>query len=170
MKKRISLYGLIAMVALLAGMQTIQSTFGHVATPAAGSGVSRVVLVGANPPDYVNETLELIRVEVAPGAALPAHSHPGVQIASIVAGELTYSVVVGEVHIERTGVNGTPVSVEIMKAGATTVLHAGDAVVETEGMIHHAENLGTETVVIYASALRETTEPASILAEATPTS
>ena len=170
MNKRISMYFLIAVVALFAGMQSFQLTLGQDATPTAGGGVSRVVLVGANPPEYEDETLELIKVEVLPGAALPPHSHPGIQIASIAAGQLTYTVLVGEVQIQRAGVDDGPVTAEVMTAGNTTVLNAGDAVIEVGGMIHHAENLGTETVVIYASAFRDSTEPASILAEATPAS
>ena len=115
MKKRFSVYLVIAVLALIAGIPTVRSTFGHDATPAAGSGVSRVVLVGANPPEYMAGVLELIRVDVAPGAALAAHSHPGIQIASIASGELTYTVVVGEVRIERVSVDNAAAVIEIMK-------------------------------------------------------
>jgi len=170
MKKQFSFYLLIALAALFAGVQSFQYTLGQDATPAAGGGVSRVVLVGANPPEFTGETLELIKVQVLPGAELPPHSHPGIQIASIAAGELTYTVLVGEVQIQRAGADGSPAAAEVMTAGHTTVLKPGDALIETGGMIHHAENLGTETVVLYASAFRDSNEPPSILAEATPAS
>jgi hypothetical protein len=81
---------------------------------------------------------------------------------------LTYTVLSGEIRVERAASNGTPGPVELLMAGETTVLRPGDAVIETEGMLHFGENLGSEPVVILAATLLEADQPPSIV-EATPT-
>lgn len=43
-----------------------------------------------------------MRYTIAPGAQLPAHIHPGVQVASIQSGSLTYTVVNGTATVRRS--------------------------------------------------------------------
>ena len=49
--------------------------------------------------------------------------------------------------------------------GETATMEVGDAWVEPEGMVHYAENLTTEPVVLMSSSLFEADEPASITVE-----
>ena len=54
-----------------------------------------------NPAGAKGRTLGLSRVDVPPGAQLALHRHPGVQIARIDEGVLTYTVVTGSVGVWR---------------------------------------------------------------------
>jgi quercetin dioxygenase-like cupin family protein len=133
--------------------------------------VRRVLATGQSPlvPD---QTLNLVRYDIPAGMVLPVHIHPGVQIAWVAAGELTYHVLKGEVQIGRAASAsasgpGTP---EVVGAGETTTLLPGDWVIEVDGAVHYGENLGTEVVVLWATTLLPTGDPASIPvnAEGTP--
>lgn len=170
MKTKITIVLWVLLAIAVAATQGSRQSSGSNATPTAGSGLSRTVLVGATPAAAPDQSLQLARIEIAPGTKLPAHVHPGTQLASIASGELTYTVLRGEIRVERAASNGTPGPVEVLKTGETTVLHPGDAVIETEGMLHFGENLGTEPVVILAASLFAAGEPASITEEATPAS
>ncbi|MGB3328594.1 MAG: cupin domain-containing protein [Thermomicrobiales bacterium] len=109
------------------------------------------------------ETLSLTRYTIPVGAKLPVHYHPGVQLASVESGELTYHVIEGELFVTRA--DGTEMT---YTSGATVVMATGDSWQEPEGMIHYAENLGTVPVVLIATALLETDKDATILVDATP--
>lgn len=109
------------------------------------------------------ETLTLTRYTIPAGAKLPVHYHPGVQLASVESGELTYHVIEGELFVTRA--DGTKVTYE---SGATVVLATGDAWEEPEGMIHYAENLTDQPVVLISTALLESDKDATILVDATP--
>lgn len=123
--------------------------------------LTRTVLGSDDPGTAPGETLQLALISIPPGTSLPVHSHPGVQIASVVQGELTYHVVEGTATINRAAGVGTPMPTEELQAGESTVLSGGDTVIEREGMIHYGENLGTETVLIYTSTLFTTGVPGS---------
>ena len=80
-------------------------------------------------PDYPQGKPELVAVKyiIPPGEKLGWHHHVAMNHGVLVQGELT--------------INGLD--------GKTTVLHAGDVVVEMVGSIHHGENRGTEPVILY---------------------
>lgn len=162
MKTRIML-GLWVLLALVVAVtQGSGTSIGSDATPQAATGLTRTVLAGATPAAAPDQSLQLARIEIAPGTKLPAHVHPGTQLASVISGELTYTVLDGEIRVERAPVDGAPAAVEMLTSGQTTVLHPGDAVIETEGMVHYGENLGTEPVVLMTAVLFTAGEPASI--------
>ena len=46
--------------------------------------------------------------------------------------------------------------------GKTTVLHAGEVVVEMVGSVHHGENRGTEPVVLYMFYISQENLPLSV--------
>src|SRR5262245_24642473 len=54
-----------------------------------------------DPPGAPGRTLTLMRYTIAPGAQLSPHIHPGVQLASIESGELTYTVISGTATVTR---------------------------------------------------------------------
>jgi len=117
------------------------------------------------------ETLSLTRYIIPAGAVLPVHYHPGVQMASVEAGVLTYHVVDGELPVTRA--DGTELTVV---SGETVELAEGDSWIEPEGMIHFAENRTDGDVILISTALLESDEPATIVVdlsatpEATPVS
>lgn len=167
MRTRIMFVAWLALIVVVAATQGRHQSAGSSATPVvlaspAAGGVVRSVLVAATPESAPDQRLELVRYVIEPGTTLPAHIHPGTQLAWIESGELTYTVVRGEIRVERAAENGTPAPVEWLQSGETTVLRPGDAVIETEGNVHFGANHGTEPLVILAATLLETGEPASI--------
>lgn len=141
------------------------------ATPAAGGSV-RDVLVSGLPERAPGQELQLARYTIQPGTTLALHTHPGMQIAWIAEGVLTYTVVEGgEIPVWRAASEGSPEPAEMLGPGEQTELHPGDSVVETEGVVHFGANLGDEVVIILAATLlTEGEPPAIIVEEGTPTS
>jgi quercetin dioxygenase-like cupin family protein len=137
------------------------------ATSAAGEATAappivRDLLGSGSPETAPGQTLGLYRFTIAPGATLPVHVHPGMQIAWIETGELTYHVLKGEVPVGRAdaGDGGSPT--ETLAAGETTVLRPGDWVIETPGAVHFAENPGDEPIVIWGATLFAADAPPAI--------
>jgi quercetin dioxygenase-like cupin family protein len=124
----------------------------------------REVLAEGHPPAAAGQTLDLVRYTIQPGTTLAVHVHPGMQIAWVESGELTYHVLKGDVLIGHGPVTSEPMpgSPLILPAGESTVLKPGDYVVETPGAVHYGENLGTEPLILWAATLLETDQPPSI--------
>jgi quercetin dioxygenase-like cupin family protein len=103
-------------------------------------GVSVETLVKTNQtwdgtvlPAYPTNSPEIsvLRFNIAPGAQLPPHLHPVINVAYVITGELTVTT----------------------DQGLKKQLKAGDAVVELVNQIHYGKNEGTEPVelvVVYA--------------------
>lgn len=168
MRARFTLVLWIALAIIIAGTQLTRESSGSPAlqaTPDAATPapvlVTRSVLVQAIPAAAPGHDLQLVRYVIEPGAKLPAHTHPGTQIAWIDSGELTYSVVDGSITVQRGTADGEPDAIETLTSGQTTVLKPGDAVIETEGMVHFGENQTDQQVVILASTLLVSGEPPS---------
>ena len=104
----------------------------------------------ADPPGAPGRTLSLVRYTIAPGAQLPPHVHPGVQMASIQAGTLTYTVISGTATVKRA--SG---AIESVTGPTTTTLGPGDEVTETGDMVHFGANATGAPVIILASLLTE---------------
>ena len=93
-------------------------------------------------PDYLQGKPELVAVKytIPPGKKLGWHHHVAMNHGVLVQGELT--------------INGID--------GKTTVLHAGDVVVEMVGSVHHGENKGTEPVILYMFYISQEGLPLSV--------
>lgn len=149
----------------LSGALAGQSGTPESGTPVASGAVVREVLGSSDPEAAPGELFELARYTIPAGAVLPVHTHPGVQMAMVESGTLTYHVVSdGEVSVTRAdGTEG------IAGPGETVTFEVGDSWVEPEGMVHYAENLTDEPVVLISSSLFDADEPPSeIVEEATP--
>lgn len=134
------------------------------ATPEPTPGVTRDVLSETEPDSAPGEDLALARYVIPAGFVLPVHTHPGVQMATVESGTLTYHVIAnGNVIVTRA--DGT---VETIDPGETVVLTIGDAWIEPEGMVHYAENLTEEDVVLLATSLLADGEPVSSVVTGTP--
>jgi quercetin dioxygenase-like cupin family protein len=106
------------------------------------------------------QALNLDRVIIPAGQEIAAHTHPGTQLATIVEGILSYTVIKGEVKVTRAA--GTQqAKVETFAAGQTAEIRPGDALVEMPEMVHSAKNNGKSAVVIYLSSLFPDGAPAS---------
>ena len=132
------------------------------ASPTAAP-VVRELLGQGLPPAAQGQNLDLVRYTIAPGATLPIHVHPGMQVAFILSGELTYHVLLGEVPVTRSANQPVAAPSEIVAAGETTILHPNDSIVEAPGVVHFGENLGTEPVVILAATLFASDQPSAIV-------
>lgn len=122
------------------------------ATPAPGSvGVTTDILGNGQPDAAPGEALGMRRNTFAPGGMVPPHMHPGALVLHVESGELTYTVIEGNVQIQRAATAGTPGPTEQLGPGQETVLRAGDWLFE-QGVVHSARNATSgETVVLVAS-------------------
>ena len=134
---------------------------GDDAPPSVADGVTEVarqLLAEASPDTAQGQMLELTRVIVPAGESLAPHTHPGPQLAVIVAGTLTYTVIDGEATVTRAAATDNE-DVVMYASGDTFELNAGDSISETALMVHRAANEGDQPVIIYLSSLFPTGEP-----------
>ena len=82
------------------------------------------------------------------------------QLAVVVEGTLTYSVLTGEVEAIH-GIATAEQRTEVVRAGQSVELTPGSSVREAPGMTHKAKNNGKQTVVLFLSSLFPTGAPAS---------
>ena len=131
---------------------------GAVVSPEASvPAVVRAVLAAGVPDAAPDRNLELVRYTIQPGTRLALHRHPGMQLAWIEAGVLTYTVEVGRVTIHR--VDGSTIDV---RPGETARLTVGEWLAESEGVVHFGANDGPDVVVILAASLLEADESPAI--------
>lgn len=121
--------------------------------------VAREILGQIEAPMAPGYTQYLLKVTIQPGATLPKHHHPGIEVARIVEGELTYKIDSGTADIGRNG-SGTPT--EQATGPTTVVLRAGDTVYENPTLEHDVVNSGKVPVVVSLAALIEDGQPIAI--------
>ena len=127
------------------------------------SAVIRHVLSSNHPLSAPGETLELVQYIIPAGAVLPVHMHPGVQMATVESGTLTYHVVShGNAIVTRA--DGTE---EVVEPGSATTFKVGDSWVEPVGMVHYAENRTTESIILISTSLLDDDEPPTELVDET---
>jgi quercetin dioxygenase-like cupin family protein len=151
MKRRV----LFATVVVLAAAAPAVAAFREAPAP------TRVVLGAAPAHGAHGSVLGLTRITIPTGAVIPKHHHPGTQVATVLAGTLSYHVYRGAVPVYRE-VNGSPALAFRIKAGHTGTLHAGDTLVEQPGDVHQAENHGRAAVRIVLASLFPDGAPPSI--------
>ncbi|MGI9022259.1 MAG: cupin domain-containing protein [Acidimicrobiales bacterium] len=133
--------------------------------PPTTVAVQRDILASDDdPPGAPGRTLTLVRYTIAPGAELVPHVHPGVQLASIQAGSLAYTVMTGTATVKRA--DG---AVEEITGPTSTTLAVGDAVTETGDMVHFGANKTDAPVVILSTLLTETGRDLAVPVTAVPT-
>lgn len=127
------------------------------------AAVVREVINSGSPEAAPGQVLELVRYYIPPNVSLPMHIHPGMQVAYVESGTLTYTVVDGSAsYIRANGEAGE------LKAGETTDFVIGDSVVEAQGMIHFGENKTDKPVILLVASLFQADVSPSSLVEATP--
>jgi quercetin dioxygenase-like cupin family protein len=130
---------------------------------ADASGVIRTALGVAEPGSAPGEELGLWHYRIAPGAVLPAHTHPGWQLARITSGQLEYTVLEGEGTVLRADGSSEPMG------PGTYVLATGDGVIENPELVHEAANRTRRPVTLISATLFEAGAPVASLVEAAPT-
>lgn len=166
----VPILALALLVAILGGGRTVgRSPMVDTvqATPATLLGVSSIVLGSGAADAAPGHDLAVGRVTIEPGATIPPHVHPGTQVATIVSGELTYTVLSGEMQVTIATPGGTTEARSVV-AGETVVLRGGDSVAEQPGAAHTARNAGSEPVVILLATLFPKGEARTIEVDATP--
>ncbi|AXA93299.1 cupin domain-containing protein [Massilia sp. YMA4] len=83
-----------------------------------------------------------VRVDFAPGASFPKHSHPGVEIAYVLSGTIEYEM-----------------------DGKTVRLQAGESLYIPAGAVHSAKNIGNGIISELATYVVEKNQPIVILAK-----
>ena len=119
------------------------------------------MLSSNHPRSAPGETLELVQYIIPAGAVLPVHMHPGVQMATVESGTLTYHVVShGSADVTRaSGIQ------ESIVPGMSTTFAVGDSWVEPVGMVHYAENRTMQPVILISTSLLDENAPATELVE-----
>jgi quercetin dioxygenase-like cupin family protein len=176
LRRRVAALTLVLVVGIPLGATACGGSTDNTATATGATGaagpattapavVKSVLAQEKDPPGAPGRTLSLVRYTIAPGAQLPAHIHPGAQLASIESGTLTYTVVSGTATVTRKG-SSTPESVT---GPATTTLGPGDAVAENDGMVHYGANETDAPVVILASLLTDSSQDLAVNVTTTAT-
>ena len=112
--------------------------------------VSEVLAEQVDPPGAPGMTLSLVRYTIAAGAQLAPHVHPGIQMAFIESGTLSYTVESGTAVVHRAS-GGE----EAVTGPSTTTIEAGESVVEVGDMVHFGANDTGDPIVILATLLTE---------------
>src|SRR5215213_4351627 len=111
------------------------------AQPARPPGTARTDLQRHDLSIPGHEVLQA-RVDFAPGASFPRHTHPGEEIIYVIEGTLEYEV-----------------------AGKPVTLKAGDVLFVPTGTVHSAKNVGTGPGAELATYVLEKGKPLTVLAE-----
>jgi hypothetical protein len=99
----------------------------------------------AMPPDQSGLALVLLRVTIAPGGSIEAHTHPGTVVAVIQSGVFEYTMLHdSDQAVTRAASDGTPAASEPVTHGEAVTLNPGDGFSESTGMVHSASNPGDE--------------------------
>ncbi|MCD9623651.1 hypothetical protein [Rhabdothermincola salaria] len=112
--------------------------------------VREILSEHVDPPGVPGMTLSLVRYTIAPGAQLAPHVHPGIQMAFIESGTLSYTVESGTAVVRRA--TGTE---EDVTGPSTTSIEAEESVVEVGDMVHFGANDTDAPIVILATLLTE---------------
>jgi quercetin dioxygenase-like cupin family protein len=170
MRRHVAMTSIVFLV--LGGMLAVgpAMTRADQTTPSADpfAGVTVEALSNGVPTDTGGNALLLLRVTMEPGAAIPAHRHPGPVALAVDTGTFRTRFVEGEGQLTRAAAEGTPAAAEQVTAGNEYTLNPGDSLFY-EGAAHTMENGGDDTLVLLVSALFDPDEPGFLFLEGTPT-
>ena len=104
--------------------------------------------------------LSLYRVALAPGAAVPPHTHPGASVLYVESGTVGFTLVEGEASLTRAGAAATPAAEgEPLTIGTEVTLAAGDALFFPGEHGDSARNAGDGPAVVWLANLYTAGEP-----------
>jgi len=141
-------------VALFLAFLSIATFVTHAqeADPFAGATIQSLGAIA--PMKSPDNTMNLVRLTMEPGASIPAHHHPGPVVIEVESGQFTTGLLKASGVINRAARNGKEASTEPIKPGVEYVLEPGDSMVyDEDGTGHTMANRGTEPLVLLASVL-----------------
>ncbi len=152
----------------LASSRMNPGTAAQDATPAAE--VALALLGHGLPTAAPGYDLSFARATFPPGAAVPAHTHPGASIVYVESGSMGFTLLQGEAWLTRAGAAATPgAQGESLAVDTEVVLTAGDALFFPAEHGDSARNAGDGPLVISLANLYTVGEPPLTLV-GTPTS
>jgi hypothetical protein len=154
---------------LLTGIaQEATPTHDMAAMPPGSVGLKSVVLARIAPAAAPGQELQLVRVEVAPGATVAPHTHPGTIVLCLESGAPVFGVAEGTATLTHAATAATPEAAETVTAGAEIELLPGDCLTfDATETVHTLRNSGGPAV-IWQAHLYVLGEPATTFL-ATPT-
>jgi mannose-6-phosphate isomerase-like protein (cupin superfamily) len=137
--------------------------------PAGAVGLKSVVLARIAPAAASGQELQLVRVEVATGATVAAHTHPGTIALCLESGSPVFGVVEGTATMTHAASAATPEAAEHLAVGTETVLQAGDCLTfDATQTVHTLRNPGGPAVIWQAHLYALGRPATTFLATATP--
>jgi quercetin dioxygenase-like cupin family protein len=149
----------IAALVVLVGLAVFLGTSRGSSTPPAAV---RIPLATGFPSFAPGRQLTLMRVEIPAGTAFAPHRHPGMQVAYVVSGTLSYTVYRGTVKVYRGPADGTQSLVRTIAAGHSGSVGPGEWLVETPNLWHAGGNTTAKPVEILVAALLGSKQPVAI--------
>jgi hypothetical protein len=128
------------------------------ASPVGAVGVTAQPMGVGQPTTAPGLELSLRRITIAPGGAIPAHSHPGALVIFVEAGTFGYTTLGGTAQLTRAAAEGTPAPAEAMPMGTEVLLNPGDWLF-TEDPEDDVRNAGEDDVVLLVAGLTQVGEP-----------
>lgn len=142
---------------------------GMAGTPAGAVGLTSSVLARIAPAAAPGQELQLVRVAVAPGATVAAHTHPGAIALCLESGSVDFGVTQGTATKTRAATAATPGAAETLAAGSETVLEPGDCLTfEATGTVHTLHNPGGPAVIWQAQLYALGQPPTTFLGTPAP--
>jgi mannose-6-phosphate isomerase-like protein (cupin superfamily) len=136
--------------------------------PAGAVGLMPHVLARIEPATAPGQELQLVRVDVAPGATVAPHTHPGTIALCLESGSFTFGIVEGVATVTRAATAATPEAAEQL-ADAETMLAPGDCVtINASTTVHTLRNTGGPAVIWQAQLYALGATATTFLATPTP--
>ncbi len=137
--------------------------------PTGAVGLTSVVLARMSPPVAPDQQLQLVRVEVATGATVTAHTHPGAIVLCLESGSPTFGVTQGTVMMTQADTAATPEAATQLTAGTETVLQPGDCLTfDATQTVHTLQNPGDPAVIWQAHLYAAGEPPTTFLGTPAP--
>lgn len=130
--------------------------------PVGNNGLTSVVLAQIEPPVAPGQQLQLVRVDVASGATVSAHTHPGAIALCLESGAPIFGVIEGTVTMTQAATVATPEAATELGAGSEIELQPGDCLTfDATQTVHTLYNPGAPAVIwqahLYAAGEKPTT-------------
>ncbi len=153
----------VSFVVIALAALTIGQIGAVAASPATAVATAEPIVIenlgSGMPSGTPGKAILLLRITLQPGAAFPAHVHPGALVIAVQSGDFAFTVLTGQADATRGVASGTPEATETLAAGQEVVFHAGDEIFEQEGVVHTARNSGADPAVVIVAALVDPTQP-----------
>lgn len=146
----------------MAGMEEMDMPVGNV-------GLTSVVLARIEPPVAPGQELQLVRVDVASGATVSEHTHPGAIVLCLESGAPIFGVAEGTVTMTQAATAATPEAATELGAGSETELQPGDCLTfDATQTVHTLYNPGGPAVIWQAHLYAVGEKPTSFLGTPAP--